>query len=88
LLCKRIITATIDSDRGSEVVITTGRECRMLRRCRVFYSLRLCAFNRIAYDFFDASKPTMLAINNNIAAVIAINTAVIVSAIADLCFNN
>ena len=37
---------------------------------------------------FDGSKPPMLAIANNIAPVVAINTAVIADAIADLRFNN
>lgn len=37
---------------------------------------------------FDGSKPPMLAMDNNIAAVVAINTAVIVNAIANLRFND
>lgn len=37
---------------------------------------------------FDGSKPPMLAMDNNTTAAVAINTAVIVNAIADLRFNN
>jgi hypothetical protein len=37
---------------------------------------------------FDGSKPPMLAMDNNIAEAVAINTAVTINAIADLRFNN
>ena len=37
---------------------------------------------------FDGSKPPMLAMDNNTAEAVAINTAVIINAIVDLRFNN
>lgn len=85
---KELLIIMIDLSRGREIICNGRRKSRMLRRCWVFQPFVSVPSTGSLIDLFDGSKPTMLAMDNNIAATVAINIAVTVNTIVDLRFNN